>query len=261
MRWTDAFLDSHSRLAQLSQSARDWALFLDIDGTLLDIAERPDLVRVPPTLIGDLERVSAALEGALALVSGRTIQWIDDAFRPLRLPVAGQQGSETRLAAEGPVLRNEGANLDGVRARLRALDGVEGIEVEDKGLTIAVHYRRARDPVAAEVLIAGTLASLDAGIEVLPGQLACEVEARGVNKGAAVVRLTETAAFSRRMPVYFGDDRTDEYGFREVLTRGGIAVQVGPSQAPPGCLWIESPGATRRWLAGLFARAPETASA
>ena len=262
MTWMDPFSDSHSRLALLSQSAKEWALFLDIDGTLLDIAERPDLVQVPPGLIGDLERVSASLGGALALVSGRAITWIDDAFRPLRLPVGGQQGSEIRLVKDGPVLTGAAANLEGVRARLRPLDGVEGIEVEDKGLAIAVHYRHARDRAAsAKARIASVLAMLDADIEAIPGRLVYEVKPRGVNKGTAIARIADSPAFSRRVPVFFGDDRTDEYGFHEVLARGGIAVQVGPSQAPPGCLWIESPGETRRWLAGLFAYAPESAGA
>jgi len=260
MTWTDLFSDSRSRLALLSHSARDWALFLDIDGTLLDIAERPELVQVPPLLIGDLERVSATLGGALALVSGRAIKWIDTAFDPLRLPVGGQQGSEIRLAKDGPVLASAAVNLDGVRTILRPLDGVDGIEIEDKGLAIAVHYRQAHDHTAsAKARIASALARLDAGIEAIPGQLVYEVKARSVNKGTAIARLADSAAFSHRMPVFFGDDRTDEYGFQEVLARGGIAVQVGPSQAPPGCLWIESPSEMRRWLAGLFPRASESA--
>ncbi|HXP73335.1 MAG TPA: trehalose-phosphatase [Stellaceae bacterium] len=262
MAWTDPLSDSRSRLALLSQSVREWALFLDIDGTLLDIAEHPDLVQVPPALIGDLERVSASLDGALALVSGRAIAWIDRAFHPLRLPVAGQQGAEIRLEKHGPASTNVAVNLDGVRARLRTLDGVDGIEIEDKGLTIAVHYRRAHDRVAAaKAVIAKALATLEAGIEVVAGRLVYEVKARAANKGTAVARLLDTAAFSRHMPVYFGDDQTDEYGFREVLARGGIAVQVGPSQAPPGCLWIESPSETRRWLASLFGRVRESACA
>lgn len=262
MTWTDPLSDSRSRLTLLSQSAREWALFLDIDGTLLEIAEHPDLVRVPPELIDDLERASASLDGAVALVSGRAIAWIDQAFRPLRLPVAGQQGSEMRLETLGSVSTGVEVNLDGVRARLRTLDGVHGIEIEDKGLTIAVHYRCASDRVAAaKAAIATAVANLEAGVEILPGRLVYEVKARAVNKGTAVARLLSTAAFSRRMPVYFGDDQTDEYGFREVLARGGIAVQVGPSQAPPGCLWIESPSETRRWLANLFGRVREPACA
>jgi trehalose 6-phosphate phosphatase len=262
MTWTDPFSDSRSRLALLSQSARGWALFLDIDGTLLDIAERPDLVRVPPELISDLERVSGALGGALALVSGRAISWIDGAFRPLRLPVAGQQGSEIRLEEDGPIVTTVAANLDKVRARLRPLDGVEGIEIEDKGLTIAAHYRRAHERVAfAKALIESARANLETDIEMIPGRLVYELKARSVNKGTAVARLADTPAFSRRMPVYVGDDHTDEYGFQEVLARGGIAVQVGPSQAPPGCLWIESPSEMRRWLGGLFACARQSACA
>src|SRR5436853_214327 len=83
-------------------------------------------------------------------------------------------------------------------------------------------------------------------------RLVYEVKPRAVNKGTAIARLTEKRPFARRMPVYIGDDHTDEYAFREVLARGGIAVQVGPTLAPPGCLWIESPGETRRWLAELL---------
>jgi trehalose 6-phosphate phosphatase len=262
MTWTDPFSDSRSRIGLLSQSAGDWALFLDIDGTLLDIAERPELVQVPPALFADLERVSASLGGALALVSGRAITWIDHAFHPLRLPVGGQQGSEIRLVKDGPVVTSAAVNLDGVRARLRPIDGVDGIEIEDKGLAIAVHYRQAHDRTAsAKALIASVLATLDAGIEAIPGRLVYEIKPGSVSKGTAIARLADSPAFSRRMPVFFGDDHTDEYGFREVLARGGIAVQVGPSQAPPGCLWIESPSETRRWLAGLFARATESAGA
>jgi len=261
MTWTDLSSDSRARLALLSQSPAACALFLDVDGTLLDIAERPDQVEVPLALIGDLQRLSAALEGALALISGRSIAWIDAAFAPLRLPAAGQQGSEIRLAKAAATTVDACIDLDTVRGRLRSLDGMDGIEIEDKGLAVAVHYRRARDPATARNTITAALAPLGDDLEALPGRLVFEVKARAVNKGTAVARLAETAAFSGRMPVYFGDDRTDEYGFREVLARGGIAVQVGPAQAPPGCLWIEGPAETRRWLARLFARAPEAACA
>ncbi len=261
MTWTDPASDSLSRLALLSQSAREWALFLDVDGTLLDIAEHPDQVRVPPSLIANLQRVSASLGGALGLVSGRSIAWIDDAFRPLRLPAAGQQGSEIRIAQNTNATADAIIDLGGVRGRLQPLGSMDGVDVEDKGLTIAVHYRGARDRARAKQAIEQALAALDDGIEAVPGRLVYEVKARGVSKGTAVARLAEAPAFSGRMPVYFGDDRTDEYAFHEVLARGGIAVQVGPSPAPPGCFWIESPSETRRWLAGLFARTPEAADA
>ena len=261
MPWTDLATDSLSRLALLSQSARDWALFLDVDGTLLDIAERPDLVQVPPAIVRDLERVSRSLGGALALVSGRAITWIDDAFHPLRLPAAGQQGAEIRLAGDAPVTIDQTIDLEVVRARVRPLQKVEGIEIEDKGLSVAVHYRRARDHASARALIANALANLGDDLEALPGRLVYEVKARGSNKGTAVARFAQTASFSGRMPVYFGDDHTDEYAFREVLALGGIAVQVGPLPAPAGCLWLESPREVRRWLAGLFARTAEAADA
>jgi trehalose 6-phosphate phosphatase len=257
----DLISESRARLAQLSHSARDWALFLDVDGTVLEIAERPGLVQVPRALVRELERVAASLGDALALVTGRSIAWIDEAFRPLRLPVAGQHGAEMRLSKDAPVTVDRAIDLAGVRARLRSIESIEGVEIEDKGCTIAVHYRRARDQASAGAAIAQALATLDEGMEALQGRLVYEVKARGIDKGSAVARLAATPAFSGRRPVYFGDDRTDETGFREVLERGGIAVQVGPAPAPAGCLWIEGPGETRRWLAGLFARAPASAGA
>jgi len=259
MTWTEPASNARSRLALLSSSAREWALFLDIDGTLLDIAEHPDQVRVPPSLIVDLQRASASLQGALGLVSGRSIAWIDRAFDPLRFPVAGQQGSEIRLAQGASATVDAIADLRGARRLLQPLVGVDGIEVEDKGLTIAVHYRAAPDRAWAKKTIEQALTSLDPAIEAVPGRLVYEVKARGVSKGTGVARLAGTPPFAGRMPVYFGDDHTDEYAFREVLVRGGM--QVGPSQAPPGCLWIESPAETRRWLSGLFARAPEAVGA
>ncbi|HKX07335.1 MAG TPA: trehalose-phosphatase [Stellaceae bacterium] len=261
MTRTDLISTSHRRLAALSRSSRDWALFLDVDGTLLDIAERPDRVQVPPRLVDDLQRIGASLGGALALVSGRAIAWIDHTFRPLRLPVAGQHGAEIRLTEDAPVIVDRAVNLDRARALLRPLERIDGIEIEDKGQAIAVHYRRARDQASAKAAIAEALAHLDDGIEPLPGRLVYDVKARGIDKGAAVARFAATPAFSGRMPVYFGDDSTDEYAFREVLARGGVAVQVGPAPAPPSCFWIEGPGETRRWLAGLFARAPASAGA
>jgi trehalose 6-phosphate phosphatase len=261
MTWMDPASNTRARLALLSSSAQEWALFLDIDGTLLDIAEHPDQVRVPPTLIGDLKRVSESLQGALGLVSGRSIAWIDRAFHPLRFPVAGQQGSEIRLAQDASATIDAVADLGDARRLLRPLVGVDGIEVEDKGLTIAVHYRAAPDRAWAKKAIEQALAALDPAIEAVPGRLVYEVKARGVSKGTGVARLAAAPPFAGRMPVYFGDDHTDEYAFREVISRGGIAVRVGPSQAPPGCLWIESPAETRRWLAGLFARAPEAVGA
>ncbi len=259
--WIDPASDARSRLALLSRSVSEWALFLDVDGTLLDIAEHPDQVQVPPSLIVDLQRVCASLQGAVGLISGRSIAWIDRAFHPLRFPVAGQQGSEIRPAQGDSATIDAIADLGGARRLLHPLVGVDGIEVEDKGLTIAVHYRAAPDRAWAKKAIERVLASLGPKIEAVPGRLVYEVKARGVSKGTGVARLAATPPFAGRMPVYFGDDHTDEYAFREVLGRGGIAVQVGPSQAPPGCLWIESPAETRRWLAGLFARAPEAVGA
>lgn len=239
----------------------DWALFLDIDGTLLDIAERPDGVEIPASLTSDLQKASARLGGAMALISGRAMDWIDRAFCPLRLPAAGQHGAEIRLSANGPVFTPRGANLDGVRVRVRGLARTAGIEIEDKGLSIAIHYRHAQlDRREAAALIATTLGTLSDDLEILPGQFVYDIKPRGVNKGTAIARLAALPPFIGRKPVFVGDDHTDRDGFREVLERGGIAIQVGPSPAEPGCQWLPNPAAMREWLARLSA-APTGSSA
>lgn len=238
----------------LPANSAGWALFLDIDGTLLDIAESPSAAVVPASLTDDLARVSARLGGAVALVSGRSIEWIDAAFHPLRLPAAGQHGAQIRLAPDQPVAASLPTGLDEARARINGLSGIEGIEIEDKGLSIAVHYRRAaarRPEVGA--LIAAKLANLSAGLEVLAGRFVYDVKARGIDKGTAIARLTRVPPFAGRTPVFVGDDRTDEDGFREVAARGGVAIRVGASAAVPGCRSIENPAAVRRWLATLCA--------
>src|ERR1700730_12759376 len=139
------------------------ALFLDIDGTLLDIAESPDRVVVPPSLASDLGRASAALGGALALISGRAIDSIDRLFAPLRLPAAGQHGLQLRYTADDPVLVAKRVDLGALRQLLAPLTGIAGVEIEDKGQSLAIHYRRARtDARQLRRWIAEALARVDA---------------------------------------------------------------------------------------------------
>lgn len=229
----------------------DWALLLDIDGTLLDLAPTPDAVTVPddlPRVIGEVARM---LGGALALVSGRTVAWIDRAFSPLRLPAAGQHGAELRLAANGKVLdRPQAGELAPiVRWIGAAVADWPGIVVEDKGVSFAVHYRLApeRAPDIHRLL---ERAAAEAGerFHLMPGKMVLELKPTGSSKGIVVAAMMEVPPFAGRRPVFIGDDRTDEDGFREVLTRGGLAVQVGPKLSTLASHYVASPAALRAWL-------------
>jgi trehalose 6-phosphate phosphatase len=206
------------------------ALFLDVDGTLLAIAERPDLVAVAPATRALLAHALRRSAGALALISGRSIAELDRLFRPLVLPIAGQHGAERR-DAQGRihVHRMYGAGFAPVRGRLEALTrAAPGLLIEDKGLTLAVHYRlapAARE--AAEALLHEFLAASGDAYRLQPGKMVLEVKPAGRDKGSAIDDYLAEAPFRGRRPVFIGDDVTDEYGFAAVNARGGISVKVG----------------------------------
>jgi trehalose 6-phosphate phosphatase len=240
----------------LPQLDGNTALFLDVDGTLVDIAPVPDAVIVPPGLGDVLRRLRAGLDGALALVSGRPLAGIDALFAPLRLPAAGQHGAELRLRGDTPPIaltRDPALDILAERAMEIAVER-PGVLVEDKGLSIAIHYRLAPQyreelhRLAAE-LVAGS----GAGIELLPVRMGVELKSRAISKGSAIEWFMRAPPFHGRVPVFVGDDRTDEFGFAAVLKLGGQAIRVGdlgPSLAP---LRLASPHAVRDWLAAASA--------
>jgi trehalose 6-phosphate phosphatase len=234
----------------------DWALFLDIDGTLLDLAAAPDAVRVPADLRAALQAVAARLDGALALVSGRSIATIDRLFDPLRLAVSGQHGSEWRPAPDAPVQAVAARPLPAAVDTAVAAIGRRhtGILVERKSHALAVHYRQT--PAAGAEIgaqLARAIAGLD-GLMLMPGQCVWEIKDATRSKGTAVAHFLTLPTFQRRRPVFVGDDRTDEDGFRVVEQQGGHAFAVGALalQQPqrPG---FATPDDVRRWL-GDFAK-------
>jgi len=230
----------------------DWALFLDIDGTLLDLADRPDRVAVPDGLRGHLSAASERLAGALALVSGRPLADIDRLFAPLRLPASGQHGGEWRPA---PAANPEIVAGSSIPAALRMLaDDLAarhpGTIVEQKSHALAIHYRH--DPALGPQFGAQLAAALDgcAGLMLMPGRLVWEIKDATLSKGSAVDRFMAVPAFAGRRPVFIGDDRTDEDGFRAVQKHGGLALPVG-RLAKPGQPGFADAAAVRRWLAGI----------
>ena len=209
------------------------ALFLDVDGTLLEIAPRPELVQVPVGLPSLMIRLSARREGALALISGRPLAQLDRLFQPWQGAAAGLHGLERRRVngiLDCGVDGNSSAALDRLRPTLAALaaDGT-GLTLEDKGGTLALHYRAApqREPEirGAVEALHREMASV---LRLIMGKMVVEFQPRGADKGRAIAAFLAEPPFLGRRPVFVGDDTTDEDGFAEIRRRGGIAARVGP---------------------------------
>jgi trehalose 6-phosphate phosphatase len=230
----------------------DWALFLDVDGTLLDFADHPDAVVTPARLREILQRIFRCNGGALALVSGRRLADLDRLFQPFRYPAAGQHGLERR-DVHGTVTRMEGV-AERLNAAARALEvqarGVHGVLVEHKGLTLAIHYRRAphlRDWAASAART--LLTRLGDEFRSIEGKMVFEIKPSGKDKGVAIAEFMREAPFAGRLPVFVGDDATDEDGFAVVNALHGLSIKVGPGVSVACCRTGGADG-VRRWLEG-----------
>jgi trehalose 6-phosphate phosphatase len=236
------------------------ALFLDVDGTLLEIAPRPELVQVPDGLPSLMIRLSAQREGALALISGRPLAQLDRLFEPWQGAAAGLHGLERRRAdgiLDCVLDGDSSAALDRLRPRFAALaaDGT-GLILEDKGGTLALHYRAApqREPEirAAVEVLHREMASV---LRLITGKMVVEFQPRSADKGRAIAAFLAEPPFLGRPPVFVGDDTTDEDGFAEIRRRGGIAVRVGPFvNATDANYRLRSVKAVLAWLASSGSR-------
>ena len=235
----------------------DWALFLDFDGTLVDFAPRPDQVRPVPDLAAMLRRAAEALDGALAVVTGRPIREIDHWLDERVAAVAGVHGAERRsadgrLAAAAPDGLPPPVEAEAARARERlaeVADANAGVVFEDKGCAFALHYRAAPERGAACVDAAKALAS--PAFEVLTGAALVELRRRGVHKGAAIAAFMGEPPFAGRTPVFVGDDVTDEDGFRTVNDLGGVSVLAGPARPTEARHRLPGVAAVLAWLRGV----------
>ncbi len=241
----------------LPEPSNDWALFLDVDGTLIEIAEAPDEVSVDPEMIGVLARLDDRFDGALALVSGRELATLDRLFRPLRLTAAGLHGLERRTPG-GEVQRPDGSarQLDRVRRELHGFAaGDARLLVEDKGLTVALHYRRAPARAGDVRDLADRLSAEIGGALVLQrGKMVIEFRPRGPNKGDVADQFMAEPPFAGRVPVFIGDDVTDEDGFAAVNRLHGHSIRVGPEEQTAARWRIASVAELRDWLAALADR-------
>ncbi|ABO54086.1 trehalose-phosphatase [Burkholderia vietnamiensis] len=216
-----------------SLSLTDTAFFFDFDGTLVELAPTPDSIHVPPSLLTLLDTLRQRSHGAVAVVSGRGIDNLDTFLSMPDLPIAGLHGAERR-DSNGDTQRigfNDERLLRIERELAAVVDRHPGMLLEIKGAAVALHYRNAadREPVAREA--AERLVAEYADAYVLqPGKMVFEIKPKGVDKGRALAAFLDEPPFAGRVPLFAGDDLTDEKGFAVVNARGGLSIKVGAGE-------------------------------
>jgi trehalose 6-phosphate phosphatase len=226
------------------------ALFLDIDGTLLDLAQTPDRVEVPRDLIKALERLGQHLSGALAFVSGRSLESIDTLFAPFKPAAIGTHGGEIR-GADGQVSRGQPLSEKVVEVFNGLADNIPGLLLEDKRSALALHYRLAPEaqPVLVSAMDEHARLFEAEKVRILHGKAVIEALPAGVDKGTAVLELARQKPFTGRAVLFGGDDTTDLDVFRILPRLNGRGFSVG--RPFPGAEHVfGSPRAVRQWLAG-----------
>ena len=237
--------------SSLIPDLRECAILLDVDGTILDFASTPQEVRVPPSLRHDMTRLSELTGGAVALVSGRSLNDLDLLFSPLQLPAIGGHGAEFRPFPGGELHPRWTVPLDAALKRKFATVAEigPGIVIEDKGYSIALHYRLAPglEHVVQEEVARICAENPSAPIDILHGKSVVEVKQVGFNKGTAVRELMRYPPFAGRHPIFIGDDVTDESVFEIISEFDGLAFSVSRMIAGVNG-HFEKPEAVRGWL-------------
>jgi trehalose 6-phosphate phosphatase len=231
------------------------AFFFDVDGTLVAIEKKPEAVKVSDDLRAMLRRLIEGTEGAVALVSGRSIEQLDRLFVPLTFSASGLHGLERRRLPEEIV--RAGAPGDGMMAARHALERFvkkhPGTVVEDKGLTLALHYRMAAQHREAAATVVRKLVRDDPeGLVLLEGKMVFELKPPGFDKGRAIADFMQEPPFQGRRPIFAGDDVTDEAGFATINEMKGVAVKVGADERPTEAgFGLPDVGAMLAWLGEL----------
>ncbi|WP_417668192.1 trehalose-phosphatase [Roseibium sp.] len=237
-------------MKDLPQLEPDMALFLDFDGTLAELAPRPEDVQVSEAIVAALSHLQTTLDGALAVVSGRPIEQIDSFLAPLHLPAAGLHGLEHRARAEAAIERDEPS------PEIRALKGLlrnssllsQGAFMEDKGPAVAVHFRAVPELEGDVVRIMTEAVEALPALHLVHGKMVVEAKPYTSDKGYAVRSFMQHAPFAGRRPVFIGDDVTDEDGMAAAQDLGGIGIKVGEGES---CALgrLENVVAVQAWLA------------
>jgi trehalose 6-phosphate phosphatase len=228
------------------------AILLDVDGTLVDIAPTPEEVHVPPGLRRTLFRLVGATNGALALVSGRTLNSIDALFAPLVTAAIGCHGAQMRRSAESDSATRMPVLPENIRLACCDVAALEPrIRIEDKTFTLAFHYRQAPDrEYALRALLRERLAPFTTDYVLMDGKSVIEIKPRLCTKGEALRALMHLPPFAGRRPVFLGDDTTDEYAFAVLPEFGGIGISVGRPMENADYAFA-APRDVRRWLESL----------
>ena len=227
------------------------ALFLDFDGTLVGFAKIPKDVTVDPALLPIIERLREKLGNALAIVTGREIEDVTGQLAPLVLPVAGSHGAERRgldgrVETPGPEISEQAERL---AAEMRAeLGHIPGMIIEHKVFSVALHYRNAPDYGDQVTEVATRMLNQLPGWEGVPGKMVIEIRPAAFSKGSAVHAFMAEAPFAGRIPVFVGDDTTDEDGMKAAAELGGFGIKVGKGDSVARYR-LADPDAVHAWLA------------
>lgn len=234
--------------------ARDsqWALFLDVDGTLLEIAATPDAVKVPAALRAALNKAAKRESGAVALISGRSLSDLDKLFAGVKLPAAAVHGV-IRRNASGQIFWPQ-IDVDALNAARATLAEFAlrhpGALLEDKHYAIALHFRNAPALAkAVRAVVAATCEKLGSGFHAQVGKCVYEIKPAGYSKGSAVDAFMRESPFAGRVPVFVGDDATDESGFVAANRLNGISIRVGALQKSAARFRLANVNAVTHWLA------------
>ncbi|MBO6756270.1 MAG: trehalose-phosphatase [Roseibium sp.] len=226
------------------------ALFLDFDGTLVDLAPRPDAVSVSSGLPDVLARLRDRLQGAVAVISGRPITEIDHHLAPLHLPAAGLHGLEHRSMPGADIIQDlPSVEIDALKAALEGSDVLRGgVFLETKGPALAVHYRASPDKEQdVRRFMAETVGAMP-DLHLVEGKMVVEAKPNTTDKGHALRKFMDHAPFAERVPIFIGDDVTDEDGHAAAQALGGFGVKVGAGESCAR-FRLEDVAAVHAWLA------------
>lgn len=232
------------------------SLFLDFDGTLVELASRPDGVEVGEDLLNLLLELQQKLGGRIALLSGRAVDNVGRLLSPIQLAMGGSHGLERIVPGRESTIAQRPIGLDQVIEALRQLEiDHPGVLVEEKPASVAVHYRRA--PGAADSCLAeAERAAAAIGMTIQQGKMVVELKPAGADKGTALRSFMSEKPFAGTRPIFIGDDLTDEHGFVAVRELGGAGVLVGPERATAASYRLEDVQAVRTWLSAACRALP-----
>ncbi len=240
-------------LPEFPRDGSAWAVFLDVDGTLLEIAPAPNQVVVPVGLGSRLAALEQQLDGALALISGRSVGDIDRLFAPHRFSIGGVHGAELRIGGTVRHLEVDPTRLDPVRQAFHDFTVTHpGTLWEDKRFAVTIHHRQRPEVGAEARTLASALArEIGEDLQVIDGKMVVEIRFGAATKGTAVKTFVDHPPFAARTPVYLGDDRTDEDAFTWVNDHGGISIVVGAARPSHAAHRLEGVPEAHGWIEGL----------